>query len=57
VTVRTIEVLLLGTYITAMIFWLPGFLPEPFVAPKLMAWTCLVYLATIVIHLRTSPFE
>jgi hypothetical protein len=52
--VRT-EVLLLGTYITAMIFWLPDFLREPFVAPRLMAWTCLVYLATIVIRLRASP--
>jgi len=54
--VRT-EVLLLGTYITAMIFWLPDFLREPFVAPRLMAWTCLVYLATIVIRLRASPVD
>jgi len=47
--------LLLGTYVTAMIFWLPDFLRGPFVAPRLMAWTCLVYLATIVIRLCASP--
>jgi hypothetical protein len=50
----TTEVLMLGTYVSSMVFWLWQLLAGPYTAPKLIAWTCFVYLLTIVIRLRES---
>ena len=48
------EVFMLGTYIALMSFWLPFFflLDRPLAAPRLMLWTCLAYLVTIVVRWR-----
>jgi hypothetical protein len=48
------EVLMLGTYVAVMQGWLIDLLKEPYIGPKLILWTCLVYVATIVIRLRAS---
>jgi hypothetical protein len=49
------ELLMLGTYVAVMTAWLIDLLKEPYIGPKLIFWTCLVYLATIAIRLRASP--
>lgn len=53
----TTEILLLGTYVSVVPFWLIFLLSEggPFVGQALMAWTCLIYLLTIIIRLRAVP--
>jgi hypothetical protein len=51
----TIEVFLLGTYIAATLTWTLFTVREgALIGAWLILWTCLVYLATIVIRLRSD---
>jgi hypothetical protein len=53
--IETTEMLMLGTYVAVMPAWLVELLKNPFIGPRLILWTCLVYLATIVIRLASAP--
>jgi len=49
----TVEVLMLGTYVVVIALWLTIFLSasERLLAPRLMAWTSIVYVVTIIVRL------
>jgi hypothetical protein len=50
----TTELLMLGTYVAVMPVWLIELLQKPYIGPRLILWTCLVYLVTLAIRLRSS---